>query len=699
MSRSFTTLTILLVASFAYGQGQTLNKSLMHNGIRRNYTIYVPSGYSPGTSTPLVVNMHGLSDNRQLQMTYSGMNAVAEREGFLVVYPDAVNADWFGPHDNIGFIDGLLNDVSSQYAVNTAKVYATGVSQGGIMSYLLSVELPDRFAAVASVSGTRPVLVNGAFFEPDIATTPDRPFPLLHIHGTSDPLVRYNGGAGAVPGYNFTVPPVERVISDYVTNNGGDETPTTVELPNINTRDGSTVRRISYEGANYLDSAGNSRQSEVVLYRIQNGGHNWPGDYTPWPGWAGTVNYDISASTEIWNFFSRHELPLFPTWNVDADGQWSLAANWSGLVPNAQSARATLADVITAPRTVMLDVPITVGHIKFDSLKPYTIAGTSPLALDVRSGNAQFNVTRGNHTISAPVTLANPTIINVAGPTSSLSMTGPLNSTGVQLTKAGTGVLTVNNVRAAALALDGGTLAIASNGTDAGTSRVSALSIAGTTTPAARLDLNNNALVVDYTGTSPVAAVRQRIVAGRGGAGLGKTWNGPGITSSAAAAAEAESRSIGYAENSALPLGPYTTFRGQAVDGTAVMMALTRTGDANLDGVVNDDDVTIVGASYAPGVSQPHWAHGDFDYNGFVDDDDVTLLGAFYEPSAAPLAAPAPLSGTSISGVPEPATFWLLVVTSAGLACGRRCRRILLWYSLAQPTVYPAENRGTAPGG
>jgi hypothetical protein len=104
--------------------------------------------------------------------------------------------------------------------------------------------------------------------------------------------------------------------------------------------------------------------------------------------------------------------------------------------------------------------------------------------------------------------------------------------------------------------------------------------------------------------------------------------------------AEPESRSIGYAENATLPLGAYTTFRGVAVDGTSVLIVYTRTGDANLDGVVNDDDVTVLGASFAPGVANADWALGDFEYNGFVDDDDATLLGAFYNPAASPPAAP-----------------------------------------------------------
>jgi uncharacterized protein YjbI with pentapeptide repeats len=189
----------------------------------------------------------------------------------------------------------------------------------------------------------------------------------------------------------------------------------------------------------------------------------------------------------------------------------------------------------------------------------------------------------------------------------------------------------------------------------------------------ATFDITDNAAIADYSGASPVATVRDKVLSGRGGSGLGKGWNGTGITSSAAATAnttEPESRSVGYAENSTMPLGPLTSFRGQPVDGTSILIAYTRTGDVNLDGVVNDDDVTIVGATYAPGVSQPSWALGDFDYNGFVDDDDVTLLGTFYDPAAAPLVgAPAELGNSgataAVAAVPEPASLLLAFVAVA----------------------------------
>jgi hypothetical protein len=172
-----------------------------------------------------------------------------------------------------------------------------------------------------------------------------------------------------------------------------------------------------------------------------------------------------------------------------------------------------------------------------------------------------------------------------------------------------------------------------------GTSVITRLSL----DPGAALDIADNALVIDYEGESPIAAIREQIITGRGGAGVGNgTWTGAGITSSTAAAANAinaESRSLGFAENASLPLGPYSTFRGQSVDQTAVLIAYTHTGDANLDGLVSDDDVTIAGATYSPGAANPQWSLGDFDFNGFVNDDDVTLLGAFYNP-AAPLPAP-----------------------------------------------------------
>jgi hypothetical protein len=193
--------------------------------------------------------------------------------------------------------------------------------------------------------------------------------------------------------------------------------------------------------------------------------------------------------------------------------------------------------------------------------------------------------------------------------------------------------------------------------------------------PTATLDLTDNTAIVYQ---SPASDVRAQLISGRGGPGLGAPWTGNGVTSSAVAAANQaspEEYSIGYAENGSLPLGPYAEFHGFPVEDESVLLAYTRTGDANLDGVVDDDDVTILSAAYAPGVPQPHWALGDFDYNGFVDDDDVTLLGVFYDPITAPL--PTPAGGRSVTAVPEPSAIALvaLAALTATLGAGLRCRR------------------------
>jgi hypothetical protein len=384
-----------------------------------------------------------------------------------------------------------------------------------------------------------------------------------------------------------------------------------------------------------------------------------------------------------------------PTWNIDADGNWTQESNWSGAVPNAAGARAILGNKLTAPHTVNIDAPVSLGELTFDNANTYTIAGASALTLDVSGGDAQINVTTGSHIISAAVTLVDNAVVTVSPAASNLSLTGGINATGLRLSKAGAGTLTINQIRAGTLSIDAGTVSLVPGA--AGASVVGTLSIAGpANAPTARLDLNNGAAVVDYTGTSPIGPVRQRILAGRGVVGLGATWNGMGITSTAAATANAtepESRSIGFAENATMPLGPLMTFRGQAVDSTSILIAYTRTGDANLDGVVNDDDVTIVGATYAPGQAQPAWAMGDFDFNGFVDDDDVTLLGALYNPSAPPLAsAPFAVAGSALpaeaevlaagavssyelAAVPEPSTFVLLSIVAVVLSLSRRFRR------------------------
>ena len=317
------------------------------------------------------------------------------------------------------------------------------------------------------------------------------------------------------------------------------------------------------------------------------------------------VSGDLFTGLAVTQFEFAVPEPEVATWNVDANGNWSQATNWTGgAVPNTAGASVALTGVITQPRAVTVDAPITIGRIDFDNANSYTLAGTSSITLDAND-TAEINVAAGSHVINAPLALADNTVIRISPAASSLALAGGLSGANASLTKIGAGTLAVSQMRVAGLSIDEGGV-VFSEADMGGPSVLGSLSIAGDAAPTATLDLTDNAAIINYATTSPAGTVRQQIVAGRGGAGLGATWTGTGITSGTAAAAvvtEPEARAVGYAENSTMPLGALTEFRGQSVDDTSILMAFTSTGDANLDGVVNDDDVTIVGAKLCAGHS------------------------------------------------------------------------------------------------
>ncbi|MEX2141338.1 MAG: autotransporter-associated beta strand repeat-containing protein [Pirellulales bacterium] len=401
--------------------------------------------------------------------------------------------------------------------------------------------------------------------------------------------------------------------------------------------------------------------------------------------------------------------PKALTWSGANGSEWDLntTANWTA---GATAETFFNLDGVTfgdgpTNRNVVLNTTVfpTSVTVNNSAGNDYTISGTGGIGDTEFSGATSVTKSGiGTLTLGGTNTYAGPTAINggllrVTGSIASnnavrlasqavIVLEGTASVGGVT----GTGFATVGNGTSAALLL-ADHIRLASLTINAGsevrikpagdTSVLGALAISGDAAPSAMLDLNNNAAIIDYTGTSPMTTVRQQILAGRGTAGFGATWTGRGITSSAAAAAvatEPESRSVGYAENATLPLGSYTNFRGQPVDDTSILMAFTRTGDANLDGLVNDDDVTIVGATYAPGVAQPSWALGDFDFNGFVDDDDVTLLGVFYDPSAPPLAVSPNGAADAVVAVPEPSAITLAVLAGLLFAVAASSRRALI---------------------
>jgi hypothetical protein len=245
--------------------------------------------------------------------------------------------------------------------------------------------------------------------------------------------------------------------------------------------------------------------------------------------------------------------------------------------------------------------------------------------------------------------------------------------------------LTVNHVRAAALAVNDGAAVIAPNGGDAGTSDISSLSIGAT----GKLDLNDNDLVAraaDETKDAVHADVEAKIVSAQNGldAALITNWDGPGITSSTARAANVaqgfDLTGIGVIRNSDLdittgvPGSAYTTFSGQSVTPDDVLVKYTYVGDANLSGAVSFDDYVGMDNAFFELIPNLGWATGDINFDGVINFDDYSKVDqAFFFQGA-------PLTHADVSAVPEPSTWALVILACLGVnimqqVCSRRPSR------------------------
>jgi polyhydroxybutyrate depolymerase len=173
--------------------------TLDHDGEQREYLVHVPAGYDGALPVPLVVDMHGLTSSAAQQSLF-GWREKADREGFIVVHPQGLNASWNGGElccgtsqrngvDDEGFIRALVAQMQRDACIDAKRVYATGLSNGGAMSHLLACNAADVFAAAAPVS-----MGNGA-----IPCEPSRPISVIMTRGTRDPLVAFDGG-GLFPG-------------------------------------------------------------------------------------------------------------------------------------------------------------------------------------------------------------------------------------------------------------------------------------------------------------------------------------------------------------------------------------------------------------------------------------------------------------------------------------------------------------------
>lgn len=289
---------VLLCSVMANGQ-TIINGSFDWDGIQRTYRLYIPASYNPASAMPLVFNLHGYGSNNVEQEQYGDFRPIADTAGFIIAHPNGTldgsgNRFWntFGAStvDDLGFLSALIDSVSADYNIDSYRIYSTGMSNGGFMSYELACFLNERIAAVASVTGsmTKAKLA---------LCNPQHPTPVMQIHGTADATVPYNG--------NFLFAHIDTLVKYWVTFNNCLPNPQIIQLPDIDPNDGCTAEQHFFGGGD--------QGSSVELFKVLGGGHSWPGA----PININITNMDFSASIEIWRFFNQYSLDALTTGNIE----------------------------------------------------------------------------------------------------------------------------------------------------------------------------------------------------------------------------------------------------------------------------------------------------------------------------------------------------------------------------------------------
>lgn len=260
---------------------------------QREFTIDIPTGYrDDGEPMPLVLVLHGAGGSGNGIRAFAGMSELGEEVGFITVFPSGLGGAWNDGRpdpglaliDDIAYFDHLITLLTNSLHIDEQRVYTSGYSMGGMLSYRLGCNLPDRFAAIASVASTMPLYIQA---ECDAAP----PLPVLLIHGTDDQIVPW---VGIRNGY-MSAPETMAYWSEH---NGCTYEASFVIEPDTYPTDGTLVIREQYD-----DCA-----DEVMMYGVYQGGHTWPRLPTPTGFNLGTTSHDIVAAEVIWDFFQRQTL-------------------------------------------------------------------------------------------------------------------------------------------------------------------------------------------------------------------------------------------------------------------------------------------------------------------------------------------------------------------------------------------------------
>ena len=289
------------------GQESRPGDSIIFAGLERTYRIHMPPSYDKSTPLPLLIALHGGggSGEKTEELTLRGFNRLSDKEGFIVVYPDGIEKHWndgrenvkYRAHrekiDDVGFIAALIDHLAKQYNLDIKRVYATGISNGAMMSFRLGCELSEKIAAIAPVAGSMPENLPAR-------CSPSRSISILIISNTEDPLVPWGGGEIRFGRQKFgKVLSVPESVKFWATHNQCSSPPNITWEPDKDPKDGTRVGKELYNQCR--------ENSEVILYAIEGGGHTWPGGHQYLPAWIiGKTSRDIDVNEVIWDFFKKH---------------------------------------------------------------------------------------------------------------------------------------------------------------------------------------------------------------------------------------------------------------------------------------------------------------------------------------------------------------------------------------------------------
>jgi polyhydroxybutyrate depolymerase len=275
----------------------TIEVTLQSGGSERTFLLHVPPSAVPGTELPVVLLFHGRYGTSAGLEEQTGFSTIADREGFVAVYPQGEGRRWSDGRQgedwkDIVFVCAILDTLDSFCSCDSTRVFAAGMSNGAFFCNYLAGNRPDLIRAIAPVAGGMACPWPGGF-------SPEGHVSVLMINGTADPLVPWEGGE---VGYERSrrdqgfMYPVEEAFGMWAEACGCTAPADTVDMPDADPADGCTCRRISWQ------PAGDGTMVELI--RVDGGGHTWPGlEDGLGEGLVGLTCMDFDSPEAIWEFF------------------------------------------------------------------------------------------------------------------------------------------------------------------------------------------------------------------------------------------------------------------------------------------------------------------------------------------------------------------------------------------------------------